>query len=81
MLDLEQIPVVNGFKGTKKIWKQNHYQAREITRAKIAVVKTASSLSMVKASIKHCLCRAGLQNLNPNNQINWNLRDNDVDLF
>ena len=34
------------------MWKRNHYQAREITIAKIAVVKTASSLSMVKVKVK-----------------------------
>ena len=73
MLALEQVSVTNDLKGTKECRNKWCYQAREVPIAKIiliiSVVKTPSSVSMVKISLKL------------NHQINWNLREDNVDLF
>ena len=44
MLALEQFLVINDFKGTKNAETKDHYQAREVTIAKISVVKTPYSV-------------------------------------
>ena len=69
MLALEQFLVINDFKGTKNAETKDHYQAREVTIAKISVVKTPYSVVSGKDQPEEL-----------NHQINWNLSDDDVDL-
>ena len=68
MLDVEQVSVINDLKGTKECRNKGQLSGERNNKSKdnISVVKTPSSLSLVKTNLKLCFgCFAEFKSQQP----------------